>query len=127
DTDDPASIPVLAETIDRQTKRWMGVSAIALLAGAVGILVREPGLLLVAVIGIALTAYAAFGRSGTPAPVDLVLERAVSEERPAPGDEVKVTVTVRNAGDTTLSDLRVLDGVPPALTVVDGTARRGRG
>src|SRR5699024_5829428 len=39
DTDDPAYIPVLAETIDRQTKRWMGVSAFALLAGAVGILV----------------------------------------------------------------------------------------
>jgi uncharacterized repeat protein (TIGR01451 family) len=127
DTDDPAYIPVLAETIDRQTKRWMGVSAFALLAGAVGILVREPGLLLVAVIGIALTAYAAFGRAGTPSPVDLVLERTVSEERPAPGDDVEVTVTVRNAGDTTLSDLRMLDGVPPALTVVDGTVRRGMG
>ncbi|OIB57684.1 DUF58 domain-containing protein [Natrialba sp. SSL1] len=40
-----------------------------------------------------------------------------------PGDTVTVRTTVENASDTALVDLRVVDSVPDALPVVDGTPR----
>ncbi|ELZ06218.1 hypothetical protein C482_00310 [Natrialba chahannaoensis JCM 10990] len=40
-----------------------------------------------------------------------------------PGDTITVRTTVENASDASLVDLRVVDGVPGALPVVDGTPR----
>ncbi|MWV41396.1 DUF58 domain-containing protein [Natrialba sp. INN-245] len=41
-----------------------------------------------------------------------------------PGDTVAVRTTVRNTGAETIVDLRVVDDVPDALSVVSGTSRR---
>lgn len=114
---DPQSITA------RRTRRWYGIDALALLAVAVGIVVKEPPLLLVGTVGIAVTAYAAYGRAGTPASLDLDLERVVAAGRTTPGDEVPVVVTLRNESGRLLPDLRIVDGVPPGLIVVDGTPR----
>jgi uncharacterized protein (DUF58 family) len=104
---------------DRETGRWRGVGSIALLGLAGGILANQPALVLVAVVGVAFAAYATTGASP---PADAVeLERQVSDADPAPGDEVVVGVTVRNVSDRTLPDVRVVDGVPPTLSVPDGT------
>lgn len=124
DTDDLAYLPSLGEVIDRQTGRWTGVSAVALVAGAIGILVRAPSLLLVGAVGLALAAYTTFGRRGDPTPIDLTLTRTISDSQPAPDETVTVTTTVRNTGDTFLPDLRIIDGVPPRLVVTDGSPRR---
>jgi uncharacterized repeat protein (TIGR01451 family) len=106
----------------RETKRWQGVSSVALLAGAVGVVAGSPATLLVGVVGVAFAAYA---RSGTPPAKDVELTRSVSDPEPTPGDEVRIEVTVENVGEGILSDLRVVDGVPEALRVVDGSPRLG--
>jgi uncharacterized repeat protein (TIGR01451 family) len=104
------------------TEHWAGVGALAFAAFALGLPFQRPSLFLVAVIGVGFAAYARFGEAPS---ADLTVERELSEESPDPDEEVVVTVTVRNVGSTTLPDLRVVDGVPPGLSVTDGTARLG--
>jgi uncharacterized protein (DUF58 family) len=107
------------EVTVRRTNRWRGVVAVALLAGAVGILLQRPFLLIVAIVGVV---YAALpGLAGDPE-IDLTVSRRLSEQSPDHGDEVEVTVTVVNDGGL-VTDLRLVDGVPPMLSVVDGTPR----
>ncbi|NHN47771.1 DUF58 domain-containing protein [Halostella sp. JP-L12] len=110
------------ETTARETKRWRGISAVALVAGGAGIVLRHPSLFLIGVIGVA---YAAYARSATELPVSLAVERRLSDADPDPGDEVEVAVTVTNEGESTLPDLRLVDGVPDPLAVVDGVPRHG--
>jgi uncharacterized repeat protein (TIGR01451 family) len=115
-------IPDEEETITRRTRRWEGASALALGAVAGGVILRRPALLLASVIGVGVVTYA---RAATPPPVDLELERTVSDACPAVGAKVRVTVTVRNVGDTLLPDCSVVDGVPPGLVVANGSPRHG--
>jgi len=105
-----------------ETRRWTGIDGVALLVGGVGVLLQQPAVLLMAVIGVGFAAYA---RSGTPPTVSLDISRELSDESPEPGDDVTVTVRVENTGDGSLADLRIVDGVPPALEVTEGTARLG--
>lgn len=107
-------------TATRRTHRWRGVVAVALFAGAAGSLLRRPSLLLVGALG---AAYAAYPRLPSDPGVDLDLDRHLDEEAPDHGETVEVTVTVRNVGEGTLADLRLIDGVPPMLSVTDGTPR----
>jgi uncharacterized repeat protein (TIGR01451 family) len=111
--------PTLSRT-DRVTNHWRGISAIAFLAGGLGVLTTTPSLLLASLVGVAYLAYARIGSGPT---VELSIERSLSDEHPSTGDEVEVTVTVRNEGDSTLTDLRLIDGVPSALSVNDGVPR----
>jgi uncharacterized repeat protein (TIGR01451 family) len=104
----------------RRTDRWRGVSALALVAGAAGILASSAGLVLVGVVGVV---FAGFARVARPPAVSLAIERSVSDADPAPDEDVTVTVTIENTGDSLLTDLRVIDGVPPALAVASGSPR----
>ncbi|WP_135820227.1 DUF58 domain-containing protein [Halostella litorea] len=118
--DDAAADPV--ETHTTETRRWRGVSAIAFVAGGFGMALSRPSLLLAGVVGVA---YAAYARAGTAPEVSLAVARTLSDRDPEPGDEVTVTVTVTNEGSSPLFDLRIVDGVPEALGVVDGVPRLG--
>nr|WP_305882918.1 DUF58 domain-containing protein [Halobellus rarus] len=93
-----------------------------MLAGALGAVLQRPALLLVAGLGVAYTAYAWFGDAPEPS---LSVERRVEDDSPDPESTVDVSLTVRNTGTRTLSDLRFVDGVPPGLTVTDGSPRLG--
>ncbi len=104
------------------THRWRGVLAVTLVAGGAALVTKRPPLLLAAVVGVVYVAYARI--SPPPAPA-VELERRVDDANPGHGERFEVTTTVRNAGDRPLFDLRVVDGVPPALPVVDGTPRFG--
>ena len=106
----------------RETNRWRGVSAVALLTGSLGVLLSNPVVLLSGVVGVAFAAYAR--TAGTP-DVELDVTREVSDDEPQPGDEVRVRLTVENVGDGTLADLRIVDGVPESLAVTDGSPRLG--
>ncbi|WP_435180050.1 DUF58 domain-containing protein [Halorussus sp. AFM4] len=106
----------------RRTHRWKGVSAVALLAGGLGVLFSRPLVLLSGVVGVAFAAYA---RTAGAPDVDLDVTRTVSDDEPLPGDEVQVRVVVENVGDAMLADVRLVDGVPDALPVTDGAARLG--
>jgi len=72
-------------------------------------------------VGIAYTIY---GRvTAVPHVESLSVERELETEDPQPGDEVSVTVTVRNEGDSIPPDLRLVDTVPDAFVVTDGVLR----
>ncbi|WP_418280356.1 DUF58 domain-containing protein [Halorubrum sp. DTA98] len=109
-------------TTVRRTRRWRGVVAVVLVALAVGVLAKRPSLLLVAATGIV---FAAYPEITTPPTVDLSVEREMTPESPGVGDVVTVTTTLRNEGSETLPDVRFVDGVPPMLSVVDGSPRAG--
>lgn len=98
------------------------MSVVALIGIGVGVLAEQPGVLLAGVVGIGYAAYAYSTRAPS---ADLSVERTLDEERPEPGEEVAVTVTIENAGDRLLPDLRLVDGVPRGLGVVDGSSRLG--
>ncbi|ODR79389.1 hypothetical protein BG842_06845 [Haladaptatus sp. W1] len=106
----------------RETNRWHGVSAMALLAAGVGVFTESPVTLLVGVVGVAFAAYA---RTATPPSTDFELTRTVAESALGPGDETTVEVTVENVGETTAPDLRIVDGVPDGLRVTAGSPRIG--
>ncbi|MBX0286432.1 DUF58 domain-containing protein [Halomicroarcula sp. F28] len=103
----------------RSTGLTAAITAGALAVSAVGVGFGEPAVVLTAALGIALVGVA---RVWSPT-ADVALTRSLSTERASPGDAVTVTVTVRNTGDRTLPDIRLVDGVPPGLTVVEGSPR----
>ncbi|WP_435178954.1 DUF58 domain-containing protein [Halorussus sp. AFM4] len=107
-----------------ETRRWRGVVAVALLVGGVGVIADRADLVLVSVVGVAFAVYPRLSPAPPSAP-DLEIERRLSDHAPDPGSEVEVGVTVRNVGDDALADARIVDGVPPALTVTDGSPRYG--
>jgi uncharacterized protein (DUF58 family) len=105
---------------DRRTGRWYGLHAVALAMLGLGILTTSPAL----VVGTALLAgVAGYGQFAATPDVELCVQRDVSETDPDPGEEVRVRVTVRNDGGQFLPDLRLVDAVPPALRVTDGSPR----
>jgi uncharacterized protein (DUF58 family) len=104
------------------TNRWRGVLVVTLGAGGIGLLAKRPSLLLLAGLGIVFAAYPLLSPPPNP---DLRLERRVSEKSPKHGESFEVTTTVQNASARPLLDLRLVDGVPEALTVVDGSPRHG--
>lgn len=133
DPDDPDAVPEIAtgerRTRDLQrgvvaTNRVRLVGGLVLLAVGLGVTLQRPPLLLAGAVGTGVLAHRYAG--GVPDP-DLQVTRAVDAEDPDPGETVTVTVTVENTGETTLFDLRVVDGVPPTLEVVDGSPRRYTG
>lgn len=105
----------------RSTRRWRGVVAVVLLAVSAGVLAKRPSLLLVAAVGIAFAA--APSLTSTPTP-DFSVQRHVDPETADDGEVVTVSTTVRNEGDGTLFDVRIVDGTPPMLSVCGGSPRR---
>lgn len=103
----------------RETDRWRGISALAFVPVAIGVLLRSPAILLLGIVGVGFAAYAT---QTNPPAVDLTVTREVSEANPDPGDEVVVTLEITNDGPF-LPDLRVVDGVPSAIRVTDGSPR----
>lgn len=108
--------------IRRQTGYWTGISVVTLLSLGVGVFTEQAGILLVGVVGIVVAAYS---RSSAVTGEGLTVERSLGETQPAPDEHVEVTVTVSNDGEQTLPDVRLVDGVPAALSVADGTPRSG--
>jgi uncharacterized repeat protein (TIGR01451 family) len=105
-----------------ETRRWRGIVAVALLVGGVGLLSDRPNLVLVSVVGVAFAVYPRVSPA-PPASPNLEVERRLGDRAPSPGESVEVSVTVRNVGDDALHDCRIVDGVPPALTVTSGSPR----
>ncbi len=107
--------------IERETNRWHGIVAVAFISAGIGIILSRPGLLLASIVGLAYSTYA----STTTAPsVSLSINRRISTDSPQPGEEVEVSLEITNTGPT-LTDLRVIDGVPSRLRVTANSPRLG--
>lgn len=103
-----------------ETNRWAGFAGAILFAASVGVVLREPALLVAGAIGVGYLAAGNVGSAPTPR---LDVDRTVDAENPEPGAEVTVTVEIENGGEDTLLDLRLVDQVPPGLEVIDGSPR----
>ncbi|MFP9191051.1 DUF58 domain-containing protein [Natrialbaceae archaeon A-CW1-1] len=132
----PASEPPSADRssnggIDvHPTGHWKGVTAIGLLLSGIAIasaiptiaIDPLPGLLLGAAVGLGYVVYGTV--SSRPQPT-LEVTRSLSTNRASVGTDVVVTTTITNTGERMLPDVRIVDGVPAELTVVDGSPRGG--
>lgn len=103
-----------------RSERTQWVTAAALIAGGLGIVTLQPSLLLLALLGITVAGYA---RVATPPSRAVEVTRTLGTSEPDPGQHIDVTVSVRNSSETTITDLRVIDGVPAGLTVSEGSPR----
>ncbi len=105
-----------------ETGHWRGVGAVALIGVGAGLVFELPAVLLAGVVGVG---YAAYARTELCEPAAVEVERTVEPIAPDPDEEIEVTVTVRNDSGHFLPDLRIVDGVPEGLAVVDGSPRYG--
>lgn len=103
--------------------RYSGGLAGTTLLAAAGLLAGSPTLLVAAAIPTAFVAYGALTRVRFD-PEALSVERSVSRTAPLPGERVRVRLSVENDGPP-VTDLRVADGVPEDLAVVEGSPRGG--
>ncbi|EMA61925.1 DUF58 domain-containing protein [Halorubrum lipolyticum] len=110
------------EWLVETSRRTEGIAVVGLFAVAVGAATGTGATLLLAV---PLVGFALYDRLTTLNPPELACERALETERPLPGRKVTVTLTVSNEGERNVPDLRVVDGVPGPLAVVDGSPRAG--
>lgn len=119
---EPLDTPERSIQGEVRTHRWTGIGAVPVATLGVGILTSIPSLVFASSVG---AGYVAYSQMGSSPEISLDAERALDDERPAPDDEVTVTVTLHNTAETTVADLRVIDSVPPDLEVVSGTPRFG--
>ncbi|MFD1512712.1 DUF58 domain-containing protein [Halomarina rubra] len=106
--------------ITHRTGQRERMTAAALALAGIGVLTGQAGLLLASVVAVALAAH---GRAAVFPDPSLTVGREVSTTTPDREETVTVTVTVTNEGESTLPDLRFIDGVPDTLTVADGSPR----
>lgn len=98
--------------------RFSGALLATLALAATGALSGQRTLFVAAAIPLGFVVY---GALSTPSGFeDLQITRTLSKDSPLPGDRVQVTLAVENVGDSVLADVRVADGVPQGLRVVDG-------
>jgi uncharacterized protein (DUF58 family) len=104
-------------------RRWRGaVTATAILAVS-GLIGQNGVLVLAAVLPLAYIAVGAL--SSVDPPEGLSATRSIEPSLASPGRPVTVTLTVQNESDRTMPDIRVADGVPDKLAVLEGTPRAG--
>ncbi len=105
---------------DRSLRTWDGVVAVVIGGLGTGLFLGDPAILLSSAIGVG---YVVYDRVSATPPLDVTVDRSLDERIPDPGTTVRVTISVRNDGMTLLPDLRIVDGVPPALMVSGGSPR----
>lgn len=112
-------------TVDWHSER-VGRTRGAAIAGALAIgfgAATQTGTALL--LGIPIVGYVLLNRLDTGTSPEIECDRELDQHHPLPGRDVTVTVTVRNAGTDDVPDLRLVDGVPDSLAVVDGSPRAG--
>ena len=101
-------------------KRTFFLALLIFLLLFVGLATLRPSVLALA---LPLIIYLLAGLWRSPEKVHLQAERTLSAERVKTGDEVMVTLTVRNHGSA-LEEVLVEDQIPDGLEVVEGSVRR---
>ncbi len=100
--------------------RLSGAVWIGLGLAAIGIATRTPVLVVGATIPLWYLAYAAVTGMGE---VEVAVVRECPRVVTEAGERVPIELTVENVGEDPISDLRVVDGVPEEIAVVEGSPR----
>ena len=96
--------------------RYGGMLPAALLIVLAGILLGEGWVISLVTLPLSFLLFGAL--SGVPDP-EIEIERTIKPQQPIPGDEVRVSLSIENVGETPIPDLRLSDGVPETFTVLD--------
>ena len=105
------------------SQRWEAGLLATLVLALVGLVAREPVLLLAASIPLAYVAYGTYSTVSVPS--ELSATRTVEPTTAPPGRPVNVELAVTNESTRTLSDVRLVDQVPGELAVSVGSPRTG--
>ncbi|WP_226004555.1 DUF58 domain-containing protein [Natrinema salinisoli] len=108
--------------IDRQM-RWRGAVAATIALAVAGVIDGNQILLLGAVIPLTFVAYGSLSRVRSPD--ELAATRTVTPTPAPPGRPVTISLEIVNDSDRTITDLRVADGVPAEIAVLEGSPRAG--
>jgi len=108
--------------IAKTTQYWAGVGTLAGVCLGLGLIYELQAVTLAGIVGFGFTAYARLSTLPDPS---LAVERTIEPADPGPDEEIEVTVTVTNESESFLPDLRLVDGVPAALSVEEGSPRHG--
>lgn len=100
--------------------RWRGAVLLTFATAVGGFALGQP---LLFVAGAVPLAYVAYDYLSVSPDSDLVFERHVDAETAVPGDEVGVRLEITTESEGVAADVRVVDGVPGPLPVVDGSPR----
>jgi hypothetical protein len=106
----------------KSTDRWRVVLGVSVVLVAVGLWTLTPGVLVAAMIPLGYVAYSVFP-SAVAADDQLAVTRSVTPTQTHPGGTVSVELEIEHRGEKPLTDLRVIDGVPDPLPVIDGSPR----
>ncbi|MFB6203501.1 MAG: DUF58 domain-containing protein [Candidatus Nanohaloarchaea archaeon] len=104
-----------------RNRSWRPAVPLMLVLAALGVATGSTPLIVAAVIPFTFLVYGAL--SSPPSGEDLEVSRSLETGKPSPGQEIEVTLRLRNTGGRTIPDARVIDGVPEDLAVVDGSPR----
>lgn len=105
----------------QQIPRWSVALVATLGLATVGLIYANSVVLAGTLIPLSYLVYEAV--SGVPDEGSVAVSREIAQEAPAPGTPVDVRLTVENTGESVVPDLRLIDGVPEALAVDEGTPR----
>jgi|AntDeeMinimDraft_5_1070356.scaffolds.fasta_scaffold01438_5 uncharacterized protein (DUF58 family) len=107
--------------MDRRYRWRVALGSSLVLAGA-GIWLLSPALIVAAAAPLAFIIYSALS-TAPPAAASVTLNRTITPARTYPGGAVDVELTVTNERDNQLLDVRIVDGVPAELAVIEGSPR----
>jgi len=102
------------------TGRFDGATLAAVILVTIGTVFGEPALFVGAAVPLG---YLLVGWIATPPAVDVSIDRDIDPAPAAPGERTTVTLRLKNVGDATLTDVRIIDGVPTELPVDAGSPR----
>lgn len=105
----------------RETGRFDAAVFAAIVLVTLGAILGDGALFAAAAVPIAYLAVGGLTRS--PSVSSLTVERTLEPELPAPGERTTVTLTVRNDGERTLPDVRVVDWTPDTVPLSQGSTR----
>ena len=106
-------------------RRWRGAVGATIALVVAGLVDGNGVVLLGAVIPLAFVAVGALSRVDPPTEAELQVTRTVTPTPAPPGRPVTVTLTVTNESERSFTDVRIVDGVPDALAVLEGSPRAG--
>lgn len=100
---------------------WKLAAPLAVVLAATGLLTGMTEFFVAAVIPTIMLMISYLSRN--PDIETIKLEREIENKAPSPGQEVEVKLKIRNNGNSTFTDLRVVDSVPEELKVSKGSPR----
>lgn len=102
-------------------RSWNFAVPVTITLSVIGLLSGTTEFFVATVIPLLIILISSFARQ--PERESLEITRKITQEAPAPGEEVEIDLIFKNNGKKTMNDVRIVDSVPDGLKVSDGSPR----